>query len=851
MLGAFFILVSTIGNFIICPVAGLQVSEAVRNRIVRRPNFGAAFNFQQQITVHSENYVHHIIFDLPDQGQAVLKQFRDLTTIWRDISQRSEGPLTFPIVFRKALAYEAKSITHLINTIYDLFPQLELTPSGSRNTRFTVCWVCGKILQFFEGVAMQEDVDAVREILQQSADLTQRHFESIERTLSSMGSFSRITDQKFDALRTIIRLNQNNTMATLESMVDMQAATLALINIYIANADQLLELRNALTLLTRKILTFDLLLYKQAERIWEEIGRHVRELSIFYPAESSYMSLYNSDLYYFRVGERLHIGRLIKLSPFQAPLSMFKLETFALDVTGQNHATILAKQPLFVAWNDLDDTYLTFSERPTLKDDKFYVMGTEQHVLHQKSDPSCIISLFNDQLEDVTALCPTLLIPNLREPVLKYLGANLLLIRDIESYTITGPKNETWQVRPQCTPCIVKVPCGIRLQAADITLFIPSCIPLSNANETQSTSHLANFHVIAPLLNSDLLGRLSSEFAFDEPLNVSLPVFKVFESDHELDQAFKILETPNIDLMVAINRTLQDAQVFRTRSDVIEYKLQHLGMAWNSTFNWSSLTSWIQSPFQFSTNLILLLMLVAMAYLFYKIHILAGAISLLQTGVHAVEVVQPLQRDIEQFFLPKTTTQATAPRFAYSPQISEQYHPLDAMICVLIIGVWLYIIWSKVQRMRHRHTIQLYVEVVGQSESLKIPVLKLPHDMGMYKFTASSFVDSISISGMWRPQVNIHWPSLLIQHRFLTKQLTLPRTHTIAIWQARKLARILAADFEILLFTISGNSGEFELIPLENSSWRQFQSSRMRTVERADRSWRATASSYDSPPEYV
>ncbi len=73
----------------------------MRHRIVRRPNFGVTFSYQQQIFVHLENYVHHLVFDLPDQNQAVLRQFQAMANNWDALARNSKGPLTFPFAFAK------------------------------------------------------------------------------------------------------------------------------------------------------------------------------------------------------------------------------------------------------------------------------------------------------------------------------------------------------------------------------------------------------------------------------------------------------------------------------------------------------------------------------------------------------------------------------------------------------------------------------------------------------------------------------------------------------------------------------------------------------------------------------
>jgi hypothetical protein len=49
------------------------------------------------------------------------------------------------------------------------------------------------------------------------------------------------------------------------------------------------------------------------------------------------------------------------------------------------------------------------------------------------------------------------------------------------------------------------------------------------AAETVSVSHLANLHLIAPLVNDDLMAQLSAEYTFQSPLNLSIPRMVIYQ----------------------------------------------------------------------------------------------------------------------------------------------------------------------------------------------------------------------------------------------------------------------------------------------------------------------------------
>jgi hypothetical protein len=60
----------------VLPTLTLTVSEAIQQRILRRTNAGVTFRFQSRIVAHRENFIHHLIFALPQHTSSA--QFEDL-----------------------------------------------------------------------------------------------------------------------------------------------------------------------------------------------------------------------------------------------------------------------------------------------------------------------------------------------------------------------------------------------------------------------------------------------------------------------------------------------------------------------------------------------------------------------------------------------------------------------------------------------------------------------------------------------------------------------------------------------------------------------------------------------------
>jgi hypothetical protein len=124
---------------------------------------------------------------------------------------------------------------------------------------------------------------------------------------------------------------------------------------------------------------------------------------------------------------------------------------------------------------------------------------------------------------------------------------------------------------------------------------------------------------------------MKADISLTSSFNFTLPKIKLFEfEDPQMEEAFRSLDQPQIPLSAVINQTLQDGLVYRSEGDKIAHDLQALGLRLRSRFQWSDLTSWLSYPLNLPTNLCIILLFIAIGYLFFRVHALASALVLLQ-----------------------------------------------------------------------------------------------------------------------------------------------------------------------------------------------------------------------------
>ena len=286
--------------------------------------------------------------------------------------------------------------------------------------------------------------------------------------------------------------------------------------------------------------------------------------------------------------------------------------------------------------------------------------------------------------------------------------------------------------------------------------------------------------------------------------------------------------------------------------DHISYKLNEEGLGYRIRAGWNSFTSFLSNPFQIVTKLLDILQWIALAYLFYKLHIITGALALLQTNVRsAAPLDNPSIKRLEEFFRTPTTTIQSLKMFDYSPQVSPDFHVLDFLIFLLLIIVVCCIFQLIIQRHQTRNSLELFVDIIGPEDNVLVSLLSLPHYAEMYNFKATYFVDRIAVTGTIFYRLHIIWPSFNIQHKVLSRSIRLPTVFKINPMQARRIKRILSTGFEILFFLKEAHSENFRLLPIQGSSWQRLQTMHEHSRNEISQQQSMTELLQINPPQYV
>lgn len=125
----------------------MNVQDAIVERVIKRQNFGVAFRYVQPIYTYNNWYTHHLVFDLPPRNMNATSQLVQLTRP-KELNQRFVEFLsnltTYDPIFI-AMRQEVLYMQRLVDSIYDLFVEVDPSALSSRKRRYWCLFYCSDV----------------------------------------------------------------------------------------------------------------------------------------------------------------------------------------------------------------------------------------------------------------------------------------------------------------------------------------------------------------------------------------------------------------------------------------------------------------------------------------------------------------------------------------------------------------------------------------------------------------------------------------------------------------------------------------------------------------------------------
>jgi hypothetical protein len=759
------------------------------------------------------------------------------------------------------LKTQAEHILEFISILDFLIPERHIR-HYKRPTR-AFCEGCDLVYKVSFGLAMDRDVQQLASLVAESNEIQTKRLDEHERALSAFASFTHVMDSKIEALSQIATTLNNRSWELVKEAHKREFQLTELIVLYAEVSSfqsaihNLLQLEGAIELLNHGFLSQNLLPYRRAIEVMEDITSNLEDTNYLRVLNPDPLSLYQeTHLTAYRLSQSLHIMLKVKVSSFNAPLMLFRLDIFPLRIDGQ-HSTQISPQPQYIAINAEDREYLTFQNKPTIDEHATYYMQANEHQLMSKDNMSCILALFLDDLVNVKTLCQTVFQPYNAKPLAVKLNNDQFLFQNLPYVKAISTKGMESVTSLDGTTKVMQFPCNQKL-VTEAGIFYTSHCHSDQATETQVVASVQNFHVLTAMIDDELLKKMEQKVSLAEvlDLNFTNPNIQIQE-DPSLQAAFKTLHQVSLPLEEVINKTLENDRIYSSAAAKLSHELRNYGVNLRAGFQFPNLFSWISSPFNLPTNFLIILLAIATGYLFYRVRALGTALMLLQRPQVVAAQTVSLEDQLEQFLKNRLTTTTARPFINlpdYRPIISPDYHVVQIFIFLTLLAIFAYFLWRKIWARRHAHETQLVLELSNRKELVKIPLLTLNHSVELYTFSATEFLTHLSIQRhLTRATMFISWNSFRIRHRFLSRIYELPTTVTLDILTARRAQRILNSRYEVLIFTRAKTSDRYHLLPLEESSWLELQGQAQNAFYQPQRATRAIGPliTSTSPPSYV
>lgn len=827
--------------------------QAAEDRIITRHNMGVQFIHHGMILGHSDTYFHNTIIELrPEQNVSNLNNTNNRTKgiNSRYIDSLGSGTSSLSAI-EEALTMERNLLKRLITDINNVFPNVD-EQQPTRNKR-TWC------LFFCSGIAEDRDLKIIAAFSANASRVSADNFKILQTALSNIVSLSINTESKFQAVNKIMERQQHNDIIRDRFAQTMQHWISGLVNVLLPNMAELQKLHNSLLLLKHKILTYDILPYKYANHIMNGVKQHLSHYTGKYLVDPHPMHLYtNTDFSVYRSNGTLHLILKIKLGPFKTPMHLFRSEVYDTNFPNGKHDIELQAIPRYVLINDAENLYLTFKNKPTLINNLYYDMQLQEHSIHSKSEPTCVLALLIDDVVLIKEKCRSFLKHAKQESSIKNLGKNMVLFNNITSFILITDDTVN-VVESECEYCIKTLPCDTQLQAGSQVILMDSCTPQAISDQSNDTLFTINLQLLAPFLDQNTLLKFSSGEYFTNNIIFQMENFTNGTLNQDVREAFSQLQMDTSQFINGINQTLQEGIVLKPHIDFSKYQWNDKSYQHTARDYWNSFVQYVTHPFaELIAKGLTILQAASIIYLLYRTHTMN--IMIMALSVRGTNAVTQISTDLVRKRLMSTaidpTDGASQNTGEYTsvdqnisaitsvlkqtgfliaenakismenlPFISQELHLLDLAIWFTLILIAIYIIIRFAKNKLEINSTFLYADFSNQHYRTFIKIGKLPYSSEMYEFTASSFVDSVRITADWLPILNIHWPTLEIQNKILKSKNSIVFSAKLDPLNAYKMKRILHNGFDLLIFTRNSNSTKFQVLSLKGTSWERIQNS--------------------------
>lgn len=753
---------------------------------IQRINYGILFEKTSDIYLGQEYWLH--TFQIP-----LLKKLH-LQPLYCNMPQcRTAGHIikSLNLLRMQCMA----SVNSTVHHIHQLVPTAELPPTrkyiGSSRSKRGLFDFVGKISKSLFGTATSGDITTLQRHMQTLNNNNIKLAKAMAQQDHHLSSFIEAVDERFNNVVAAVRQNHQDAVSLSvlahNSMDALDHEFLILSDLIIKQTNVSAQREKELEHI--KLGLHDLVKGKLSPFL---LTPHILKSSIdqvqsIISDKFPKFHISNKDpLFYYSMGEflftRLHtelyLTLKIPISPFQQPMSMYKVYTFPVPVnSSSNHATQLIDLPPYFLHTADNQHYATItSQQLTLCEGTSTRYCNFNIAMKATASPSCLSAVFFNQKKTVNDLCDFRFLTSMLPPAMYELSPSNLLLYRTPMLALDCANGQ--QILKGCSFCVIKIPCQCSITADD--LYLPPRLGKCN-NQTDKVTilHPVNLALLQQFFHEDSHSTIFGDTIFEEFVHIKLPNFHIF--NHSFSKFLANDQKQHLSLKRIAKAVRHDGQVFTNLAESMI-----AGQVNFAVDNWPD-TSGILAIVSTSVGFFGLIFSI---WSCYKIRtVLLPVLLLHQVKPSAAATIKPTLSFIYNQAEDDTPATSVNEHFYATFSTPWPYVSLSVLTTILVIACITHL-WQKFQR---SHKTSLHLELTTGPTCELFTLLTLPLCPHNWNIQTPEDISSVHVTTSYYilHYLHIQCTDFTITNKHTNRSIDVPTTILISPFTARKIHNIL------------------------------------------------------------
>ena len=480
----------------------------------------------------------------------------------------------------------------------------------------------------------------------------------------------------------------------------------------------------------------------------------------------------SSDFIYRKHKSDIYVLIKIPLAFKTSQYDLLEVTSFPFPINNSLHASQLLNVPRYIAVSPKSKYYLSLSDKDFAK------CSGHKNNFHcpllnsfNSSKESCLLSILNENKENIKSFCDFRFIHNAISPkIISLSHSSLLVYRTPELNIDCSGKQE---IRKGCEFCILQLPC--KCSVITKNLYIPPSLTHCKTSRKISTVYPVNLALMQQFFDNNQLQGIMANSTFLKLPNIEIPKFKMY--NHAFSSFLSNDQKNHLSLTKMADATKKESMVFHDLAEPLLEGVINVKANWPDLNGILGITGTALASFSVLFSI----------WAFFKIRKLATIIAVLQNTNRVTAMTVP-----SFIYKPIETTPTSSPLSINLFNALEFNHILVAIIGILIATVFIMYLYKRKKTSHHSF---LMLEITTGSSCSTVRICSLPLCPPYWEFSGMPNIKNIDITGYFKPKLIIEWDDFSITNKLTHKSINGPNTVDISFWKALQIKQMLKHPF--------------------------------------------------------